>query len=238
MCAELLAVRGIENTSELFRKNLFPMAQRLGANPNWLAAVMSFESAGSFDPAKKNPASSATGLIQFMEYTAKNLGTTTAELAAMSDAEQLKWVEKYLRPVKGRLRTVSDHYMAVFAPIGIGKPLGFKLYKGEGNPAYERNKGLDWNKDFAITVAEASAPIFGIIGAAEKRPRIAVDTTRTTRPPDRRPLEQRPGEVMTPGRSVFWNETIWKAAGVASTAAAAYAAARWAEGQKKPKGKK
>ena len=40
--------------------------------------------------------SGATGLIQFMPNTAEGLGTSTGELAGMSRARQMHYVEKYL----------------------------------------------------------------------------------------------------------------------------------------------
>lgn len=42
-----------------------------------------------------NRASGATGLIQFMPSTAKQLGTTTDKLAAMTEVDQLDYVAKY-----------------------------------------------------------------------------------------------------------------------------------------------
>ncbi|WP_236452116.1 hypothetical protein, partial [Escherichia coli] len=42
------------------------VAKNIGVNPNDLAAVISFETGGTFSPSKRNPNSSATGLIQFM----------------------------------------------------------------------------------------------------------------------------------------------------------------------------
>lgn len=72
-------------------------AQRLGIDPNDLATVISFETGGTFDPAKKNPTSSATGLIQFTEATAKWLGTSTDALKGMPFNDQMVYVEKYLK---------------------------------------------------------------------------------------------------------------------------------------------
>lgn len=72
-------------------------AQRLGIDPNDLATAISFETAGTFDPAKKNPTSSATGLIQFTSATAKGLGTSTKALKGMSFDDQMVYVEKYLK---------------------------------------------------------------------------------------------------------------------------------------------
>lgn len=175
---ELLAVRGIEKLSPAGRAELVRVADRLGVPPSDLAAVISFETAGSFDPAQKNLAGgSAIGLIQFMPPTARMLGTTSRELAAMTVVEQLAYVEKYFHPVRSRLRDASDLYMAVIAPIGIGKPPGFVLYSKGGN--YSANSRLDQNKDHKITKAEAARPVQNILFAARNRPRIVVDMSAT-----------------------------------------------------------
>lgn len=73
-------------------------AQRLGIDPNDLATVISFETGGTFDPAKKNMAGGkARGLIQFLPDTAKWLGTSTEALVKMSFEDQMVYVEKYLK---------------------------------------------------------------------------------------------------------------------------------------------
>lgn len=171
---ELVAVRGIEKTDDAFRRELIAMSDRIGLNPDYMAAVMSFETAGSFDPAQKNlGGGSAVGLIQFMPTTAKGLGTTRADLMAMGPVEQLAFVEKYMKRA-GKLRTLSDHYMAVFAPIGIGKPPGFPLYRSPSR-AYKQNKALDREGDGVISVSNATIPPANILAAGMSRPRIVVD---------------------------------------------------------------
>src|SRR3546814_21044933 len=78
------------------------MAARLGTKPEYLMAVMSFETGGSFSPAQANNAGSgATGLIQFMPNTAAGLGTSAAALAQMSPVEQLQYVEPYFMEPAG-----------------------------------------------------------------------------------------------------------------------------------------
>ncbi len=69
------------------------VSTRLGIDPNWLMAVMHFES--RLNPGAVNPYSGATGLIQFMPQTAKSLGTTTEALKTMGFAGQLPYVERY-----------------------------------------------------------------------------------------------------------------------------------------------
>lgn len=140
------------------RRLVLDIAADCGMDPNHLMAAMAFETGETFSPSIKNSKSSATGLIQFMAATAKGLGTTTAALAAMSVEEQLAYVGKYFRPWRGRLRTLSDVYMAILWPRGIGKPESYVLWP-KGTPAYAVNWGLDTNKDGAVTKGEAAAKV-------------------------------------------------------------------------------
>lgn len=142
-----------------FLKGVEEMANRLEANPNHLLAVMSFETGGSFSPSKRNLlGSGATGLIQFMPETAASLGTDTDTLAKMSRTEQLAYVEKYLQPYKGKLKTLTDTYMAVLYPIAVGKGDNFTLFS-QGSVAYRQNSGLDLNRDGAVTAGEAASKV-------------------------------------------------------------------------------
>lgn len=72
-----------------FMQKVEDISNKLQINPDDLMAVMAFES--WFDPAAKNPSSSATGLIQFMGSTAQGLGTSIEELSKMSGVEQLDY---------------------------------------------------------------------------------------------------------------------------------------------------
>ena len=55
-------------------------------------------------------------MIQFMPSTARDLGTTTEDLARMSRTEQLKYVDKYLSNKGIEGGSISDIYMAVLFP--------------------------------------------------------------------------------------------------------------------------
>ncbi|KKN38324.1 hypothetical protein LCGC14_0754690 [marine sediment metagenome] len=174
---EIVHVRGLEKTSPSDRRSIVRTADRLGVSPSDLAAAISFETAGSFDPAQPNlGGGSAVGLIQFMPSTARLLGTTSAELRAMTFQEQMVYVEQYLSRVArsmGKLRNLSDVYLAIFAPVGVGKSPGARLpYKGR---QYEANKHLDRAGKGYITVADAARPATNILAAGLKRPRILVE---------------------------------------------------------------
>ena len=159
-------VRGLASTTPAFRRKLWDVATRLGINPDYLATCISFESAGSFSPSKKNAAGSgAVGLIQFMPSTAVRLGTTATALAAMTAEQQLDYVEKYFAPFKGRLHTLEDLYMAILWPAGIGQPNDYVLWQ-EGTTAYAQNKGFDRDGSGEVTKADVSATIRAVYAAA------------------------------------------------------------------------
>jgi len=142
------------------------LATRLEIDPKVVMAVMDFETGGSFNPAQKNAAgSSATGLIQFMASTAKDLGTTTEELAGMSRTEQMKYVDKYFDQHADAIRggDARDVYMAVLFPKAIGKSEDYVLFR-EGTTAYTQNKGLDRNGDGTVTKAEAARKVVSLVG--------------------------------------------------------------------------
>ena len=163
--ANLVNVPGIENTSAAFRKKVLKIADRLLIEPNFLMAIMSFETGATFDPKIKNKQSGATGLIQFMPSTAKSLGTSIEELEKMTAVEQPDYVEKYFAPRKGKLLTIEDAYMAVLYPKGIGKGKDFVLFE-KGSVQYKQNSGLDVNGDGKITVGEACRKVSERLGTA------------------------------------------------------------------------
>ena len=130
--------------------------------PNWLMTWMAWETGRSFRADVKNMAGSgATGLIQFMPSTARGLGTTVEALAAMSPESQLNFVWKYFKPYKGKIRSLSDGYMAILWPRAVGKPDDHALFTG--GVAYRQNAGLDTNKDGKVTKREAAAKVTALL---------------------------------------------------------------------------
>jgi hypothetical protein len=168
-------VRGLlEHTSPEFRTRLIEVATELGVDPTDLAAVMSFETAGTFSPSIRNPVSNAVGLIQWMPSTAKAFGTTADELAGMSAVEQLDWVKRYFWQYRGRRFTTHELYMLVFWG-GTPTPeteLGHRDGTGRDAAVYKQNRGLDLNDDGTITAGEASAQVRWLASSARKRPAI------------------------------------------------------------------
>ncbi|MFD1632035.1 hypothetical protein [Pseudopedobacter beijingensis] len=116
------AVQKVSGNADLFFQKLSEMCNRLGVTIDDVASVMWIETGKTFDPKIKNPNSSASGLIQFMEATAKGLGTTTTQLRAMSNIEQLTYVEKYFKNqinAFGKPKDFFDVYTLVFYPTWL-----------------------------------------------------------------------------------------------------------------------
>ena len=111
-----------ESASRGFALALSGVGERLGLDPNYLAAVMSLES--GFKPDAVNPKGGATGLIQFMPATATLLGTTASALRQMTAIQQLPFVEAFYRKAGQSIRknTPGDYYMATFMPAFVGAP--------------------------------------------------------------------------------------------------------------------
>lgn len=152
-----------KKVSPEFARKAIAVANHIGANPNHFMSGMAFETGETFSPSVRNKQSGATGLIQFMPYTAPKLGTTVEELAAMSAVEQLDYVAAYFKPWRGKLKTVDDFYMAILWPKAVGKPSTYVLFDSatdsKTKKAYLQNKGLDADKDGKVTKAEAAAKV-------------------------------------------------------------------------------
>lgn len=145
--------------SQEFRTAVRQVANEQGIDPNWLMAVMAFETGRTFNPYIKNPKSSATGLIQFTSDTARGLGTTTTKIARMSASEQILGpVRDYFNQYKGRITSLTDTYMTVFAPVGINQPDSFVLYSAPSNE-YNANAGLDTARKGYITRGDCAARV-------------------------------------------------------------------------------
>ncbi len=149
----------VPDNREAFASRLQDIARRLGVNPAWLMIIFYIETAakkyGTIDHRVTNPLG-AVGLIQFMSATARSLGTTPVALKAMSNVQQLDYVHKYLTPFTGRMKNLTDTYLAVLFPAAIGKPDIWVLETrslsarevARWNPLY------DLNRDMKLTVGE------------------------------------------------------------------------------------
>lgn len=125
-------------------------------------AVMLLETASTMSPAIRNPRGSATGLIQFIESTANELGTSTRQLATMTREQQMHYVEEYFNKQRNQLikdPSLNNIYMAVFSPAAVGKPDSSPLYSIKDGKSYSANIEYDRNVDGVITKAEACSAL-------------------------------------------------------------------------------
>jgi hypothetical protein len=147
-----------KKVSPAFKSKVLTISDKLGCDPSHLMSAMAFETGERFTANVQNKVSRATGLIQFMPSTAKSLGTSIGALAAMTAVDQLDFVEKYLKPFKGKMKTLSDVYMTILFPKAVGKPEAFVLFKSPSKQ-FKQNAGLDVNKDKQVTKGEAAAKV-------------------------------------------------------------------------------
>lgn len=104
-----------------FKSKAQALAKHLGVPFYHLLAIMDVES--GMNPAATN-SYGYTGLIQFGDTAAKEIGTTTSALRAMSATNQLPWVQKYFDLWIKRLGLKSvdsfaDLYLLVLYPAGV-----------------------------------------------------------------------------------------------------------------------
>lgn len=166
-----------------FRDRVFLMASNLGwpdenaQDSSKFMGCSGFESGLTFSAGVRNRAgSSGTGLIQFMASTAVNLGTTTDALAAMSEVEQLDYVERYFKQFHKLLNTspsLSDLYMSILMPSHIGESDDAVLFSS--GLAYSENAGLDSNHDGQVTKGEATAKVQAILMRGYQTPNVWTD---------------------------------------------------------------
>jgi len=125
---------------------------------SWLMTCIAFETGGTFRTNIRNDSSGATGLIQIIESTARELGTTTAELANMTVSEQMRYVVRYFQPYAVRVKSLEDMYMAILMPKYVGKCAGEAVFT-DGTLAYRQNSGFDTDHDGVITMFEITDKI-------------------------------------------------------------------------------
>ena len=182
-CIKRLSVSDLQSIVET--------AHAVGIEPDWLATIIDFETGGTCSTTQKNAAGSgATGLIQFMPSTAKNLlGTSTPEeamqkLEAMSFPEQMKLVERYFAPHAGKMKSLSDTYLAVLYPAFIGASDEAVMGRA-GSVIYTQNAGFDSAHKGYITKADITSRINAMLDGVKERVATGIPLTR-------RPIQLRP----------------------------------------------
>ncbi|UII28982.1 SH3 domain-containing protein [Fulvivirga maritima] len=109
-----------------FRKRVIQISKRLECDPNHLMTAMALETNKSFRADERRAGSQYVGLIQIGNIAAEEInrrkGTkiTPNHLEYMSPEQQLKYVEYYLEPKKGKLKTLADFYLAILWPNAVG----------------------------------------------------------------------------------------------------------------------
>lgn len=148
--------------SDLFYLRWLDMCTRLSVDPFDLLRVAYSES--GCRASAHNPNGHASGLIQFMPDTLLGLGWTNGHEAfrLLSAAEQVPWVERYMRRYGPWCRSDALCYVAVFLPaLGpkvaeMGDEFVLCGHRGPLAWAYAANRVLDRNADGSITVADLS----------------------------------------------------------------------------------
>jgi len=146
-------------------KALSEVSASLGLSPNDLFKLINFES--KFDPLAKNPISSARGLIQFTDSTAKSLGyKDSLDLVTKNNTieSQLYFpVLKYLSQFKP-FPTKQSLYMSVFYPVARQWPLN----KSFPDTVQKSNPGIKTVQDYVnkvegITVKKSIPGLLSLI---------------------------------------------------------------------------
>ena len=144
-----------KNLSNEFYNKVVEVAKKVKCSANDLMAMMYSES--GLKATTVNKSSGATGLIQFMPSTAREIGTTTTALKRMSAVEQLTYVEKYLLMNKknagysaNQVLDTGTLYSINFLPAYAKR----EVLSTRDDKYYSANKGLDANKDGQITKTE------------------------------------------------------------------------------------
>lgn len=160
-----------------FDTDLEALAMEHDLDPAKVKGIIGPESGGKANARNKD--SGATGLIQFMPSIAKDLGTSTEELATMSASEQLPFVMKYLsdRGVTAD-SPPEDYAMAVAAPAFIGKPAETVVYP-KGSKAWEQNPAWRPAGGGDITVGSIQAYYQGSKAKSAEAPKAALPEPTT-----------------------------------------------------------
>jgi hypothetical protein len=149
----LALIEKVTSNVKAFEAKVNEIAGKLAVPADWLMFPMFFES--GLNAQAVNKTTGATGLIQFMPDTAKQLGTSMEDLKKMSNVQQLDYVYKYFSQFKGKIKSPLDAYLAVFFPkaLGQGKDYVLQTDSLKADTIAKQNPVFDPNKTGQITVA-------------------------------------------------------------------------------------
>lgn len=146
----------LKTEAEVFVDSIKASAKRLKVPYKWLLTICYNES--MFNAKAKNKYSTATGIIQFTEGTAKLLGTSTAKLRKMSAVQQIPYAEKYFQKgidKYGYFLSVTDMYLWCLLPdMRRFATQPYKAVLIKGDSYYAINKGLDEDKNGMVQIYE------------------------------------------------------------------------------------
>ena len=168
-----------------FLPELRDVAARIETRPEWLLNVIASES--SFIPSVRNrlPRQTASGLLQIIEDTAAGLGTTTAAIRRMNAVEQLRLIEKFFTPFRGKLNSLGDVYLAVFRGVVVAGGPDTVVAPLDGSRKERRiyylNRGLDVNRNGRITKGELATTALSV-GRFSDIELVAQTRPRTVKP--------------------------------------------------------
>ena len=149
-----------------FVKKVSEISGNRGMDPNWLMAIMYFESGRTFSPNKGNNIG-CYGLIQFCPDKSQNYKTINGKRYPMSDIAkmdydtQLDLVYEYYKSYTGKLKSYTDTYFVTFFPLAVGKPDDW-IIQGGGLTAgqiYNANPAFQNVKDGKLRVWEVKKTI-------------------------------------------------------------------------------
>jgi len=133
------------------RKNMQQIAKEINCNPEDIERLIYIESRNNHKARNK---SGATGLMQFMPSTTKELGTSTSAIYNMTAEQQMYYVRKFLINAKKIAGYSKDYKLSAGELYGLVLMPGYiKKDKGywKGDSRYDQNsRALDVNNNGVI----------------------------------------------------------------------------------------
>lgn len=139
------------------------VAARLQIDPNWLLAIMSFETGGTFDPGQRGDGKH-WGLIQFSNSRIAGFGMSISQFTSLSQEQQMEYVYKYFAPYAGKIKSAGDLYSLVALPVTFGKDDNYLIDTDPRFPELRNvassNPKWDMNKDGHVSAGEIRRVLF------------------------------------------------------------------------------